>query len=268
MHDPAASLAAFHAALAERPDLNARVGGADPEVAGSLSLASLRLCGLPQDRPVTICDYGCGIGRVAAHVAHAVAAGSRLVGIDIMPEFVEFCRTHVRGPGVASEFHLLAAENEHYARTAERRAAASPAVAPAELAAALRGSTHFLYAISVFTHLAPRMADEALRTIAEILAPGGFAALTFFVYDEEVERQRKQGRPRGGFDLDGGYWEGDTFYGSRRDPLAFVAYRPNAMLALAHAHGLRLRSLFAGTWRGTGIITHALQDFVVFEKTA
>ena len=36
------SLAAFHAALAARPDLNARVGGADPALAGSFSLTSLR----------------------------------------------------------------------------------------------------------------------------------------------------------------------------------------------------------------------------------
>lgn len=266
MHEPSESLAAFHAALAGRPDLNARVGGADAALAGSLSLASLRQCGLPQDRPVVICDFGCGIGRVAAPVAAALAPGSRLVGIDIMPEFVDFCRAHVRADGVASEFHLLAAQNEHYARTAERRPAGATAAGHDQLAAALAGTVHFLYAISVFTHLSPPQAADALRLIAAVLAPGGLAVLTFFLHDEEVERERRRGW-RGGFDLQGGYWEGEAFYGSRRDPLAFVAYRPAGMLALAHAHGLALRSIHAGAWRGTGIVTHALQDFVVLEKT-
>jgi SAM-dependent methyltransferase len=266
MPDPQESLAAFYAALAERPDLNARVGGADPAVAGSLSLTSLRQCGLPQDRPAVVCDFGCGIGRVAAPVAHALAPGSRLVGIDIMPEFIDFCRGHVRAAGVTSEFHLLAAENDHYARTAERRAAGDAALGHDALAAALGGTVHFLYAISVFTHLSPPMAAEALRLIAALLAPGGLAVLTFFLHDEEVELERRRGW-RGGFDLKAGYWDGEAFYGSRRDPLAFVAYRPAGMLALAHAQGLSLRSCHAGAWRGTGIITHALQDFVVLEKT-
>jgi|GEM_PF-3781269 len=261
------SLQAYHAALANRPDLNNRVGGADPAVVGRLSLASLRQCGLPQDKPITICDYGCGIGRVAAHVAHAAAPGSRLIGVDIMPEFVGFCSDNVHAPGVASQFHLLEATNEHYARTAERGHRDTPVIPAVELVTMLKESTDFLYSISVFTHLAPSMADEALRVIAAILKPGGIATLTFFLYDAEVEWRRKKGRARGEFDLDRGYWEDNTFYGNRGDRLAFVAYRPDAVLGMAQAHGLSLRSCFAGTWRGTGIITHALQDFVVFEKT-
>lgn len=70
------------------------------------------------------------------------------------------------------------------------------------------------------------------------------------------------------FFLDRGYWAGPAFFGSRDDPLAFVAYRPEALLDLAHSYGLSLRQYLAGGWRGTGITTCSLQDYLVLEKTA
>ena len=267
MQDESKRFSGFYDALRAWPDLNARVGGGDPEEVGRLSLATLTQCGLPLDRPVVVCDYGCGVGRVTAAVAGAIWKGSRLVGVDIVPEFVDFCARHLHDKDVGLQFMLLDAQNEHYPTATKSSAEGLPRHTLQAVAEALQNSVDFLFSVSVFTHLTPAMADDTFKCISAALKRGGTAAISCFLYDTEVEKCRHAGRIYSAFCLDGGYWAGPAFFGSRDDPLAFVAYRPEGLLGLAVSHGLSLRQYVAGGWRGTGITTCSLQDYLVFEKT-
>ncbi len=53
------------------------------------------------DRPVTVWDLGCGIGRHAVPVAALLRAGSRVIGVDLLPVAVEGLREAARAAGVA-----------------------------------------------------------------------------------------------------------------------------------------------------------------------
>lgn len=99
-----------------------------------------------------ILDWGCGCGRVARHVAAAVAPGA-LTGADIDRDNVQWCNDHLAG---ATFVHV-------------------PLHPPMPFADA---SFDLVYGISVFTHLRE---DEQFRWLSElqrITAPGALLLVT------------------------------------------------------------------------------------------
>lgn len=81
-------------AVAAKSDEEA-IGGGDYEVIGRIELALLIDAGL---RPThTLVDFGCGIGRLAAHAVPYLQAG-RFIGIDIADTLLAEARARIR-PG-------------------------------------------------------------------------------------------------------------------------------------------------------------------------
>lgn len=112
---------------------------------------SRRYLGTPVSDLDLVVDWGVGCGRVARHFSTAPA---RLLGFDVDPVNVEWCKKHLSDVG---EFSLLSDENS--------------SVGPP-------GSVDLLYGISVMTHLTELRQQQWLQRISDALKPGGIAILT------------------------------------------------------------------------------------------
>jgi SAM-dependent methyltransferase len=117
-----------------------------------------------------ILDFGCGCGRVTRHWAKPV--GPAIFGCDYNPELVGWCRGHL--PSVRTELNGLEPPLPF-----DRR-------------------FDFIYAISVFTHLAEPLQFAWMNELGAFLNPGG--ALLFTTVGERgaarltpVERERFDG---------------------------------------------------------------------------
>jgi SAM-dependent methyltransferase len=97
-------------------------------------------------------ELGCGGGRLIRHMR--IIEGLRLVGSDLQPYAIEWCRENI--PGV--ELH----KNE---------------LQP-PLSFAASGSFDFAFAYSVFTHIPIELQLPWVQELARILKPGGIATVT------------------------------------------------------------------------------------------
>lgn len=136
------------------PDvLRLMVAGTDDAVwfveAGQLAATSLTSLlarnGVALERCERILDFGCGCGRVIRHLRHLPA---ELYGCDTNPVALEWC-----------------ADNLPFAQFAVN-ALESPLDYDME-------SFDVVYALSVFTHLPPRLQSHWMREMHRILKPGG-----------------------------------------------------------------------------------------------
>jgi len=151
--------------------LRARVGDPDirewlpggARVAGELN-AILDGYGLPLTSFGSVCDFGCGSGRVLSHLQ--VAPGAQLHGMDVDAEAIEWVSEHLP--------HVDARPN--------------PPLGPAPFGG---DSFDFLCSISIFTHLNERSQRIWLAEVARLLAPGGLALLT--VLGEDLRETWERG---------------------------------------------------------------------------
>lgn len=133
------------------PHLMKRVAGNDdPQQWERVGIASaLLLMGAVSSwshHPVeNVLDFGCGSGRVAAHLA--TWPGVLLYGCDVDAEAIAWCADHIRGSFTPSPLW-------------------PPLGYP-------DGTFDAVIAVSVFTHLPRRAQSKWLRELARVLRPGG-----------------------------------------------------------------------------------------------
>ncbi len=119
-----------------------------------------------------ILDVGCGTGLLAIASEPYVAGEGKYVGIDILKQDIDFCRSHY--PQKHFEFVHLDKSNSAYAPAQTREPTAWPMKS---------GLFDMVTALSVWTHLNE---DEALfyfNEVARVLKTGGKAIITFFLLD-------------------------------------------------------------------------------------
>jgi SAM-dependent methyltransferase len=113
--------------------------------------ALLEAHGRPLGTFKSICDFGCGSGRVIGQLRTHPEA--RLHGMDVDAEAIAWLRSH--GEGI--------------------HARVNPPEGPAPFA---DGSFDLICSISIFTHLNARSQRIWLAEVARLLRPGGLAVLT------------------------------------------------------------------------------------------
>jgi SAM-dependent methyltransferase len=120
----------------------------------------------------TVVDLGCGPGAMALALAGELAPAARYVGIDVHAPSIAWCRRRFAGD---SRFRFeLAAVVSAYGRGAV-------AIADYRLPV-VDGAADLVLAKSLFTHLSEPEAARYLAEIARMLAPGGRALLTAFLF--------------------------------------------------------------------------------------
>lgn len=127
----------------------------------------------------TVCEWGCGPGRILFAFEKLDAAGAmRLMGFDAFAPSIAWAESV---PGSRIRFH--------------RNNMAPPLAVPAD-------AVDFAYAVSVFTHLSERLSRLWFREIMRILKPGGifwFSTKSGQSHLEELTPAQREQLARGEF---------------------------------------------------------------------
>jgi SAM-dependent methyltransferase len=215
-----------------------RIGGLTAFI--QLDMLARRHAGRRLSRFPAVLDWGVGCARVLRHFAESAGPlglplreGQRLIGLDIDPPAIDWCRDTLAG---VAEFGLLRG-------------------AGFDLPA---GSIDLLYGISVMTHLTERDQQLWLAEIRRVLKPGGLAILT--VHGEVAAALDMTGFAAG-FVARFGFFDGIADRALGEEQVA--RYRTSF-----HARGY-LRRVWGAMFEILDIVPAAngfLQDFVVLRK--
>lgn len=108
--------------------------------------------GLPLTVDRSLLDFGCGWGRIARCFIKDISP-SNIFGIDVTPEFIDFCKIAFRSNNFIANAPL------------------PPTPIP-------NNRFDFIVAYSVFSHLSPTACHAWMKEFHRILVPGGLVAFT------------------------------------------------------------------------------------------
>ena len=167
-----------------------------------------------------VIDFGCGIGRVAAHVLGREQPPRGFLGIDIMPAVIDFCRAELQPRFPQAVFELAAGTNDHYDRHIDT---AIPARSTEALTAQYGTRFTHAYAFSVFTHLYADDFVAALRFVGSLLGSRGEFMFTAFTLTDYARERIADGSTEFPIDHHEYRENGRVLIGNPDDPLAFIA---------------------------------------------
>lgn len=241
-------------------EMNDWVGGTDPEHVGDASAALIRGM-LPINDSSRVLDFGCGIGRGMLSLLKSDPLPATVIGMDIMPPVIEFCETHIKPDFPDTTFELIEDSNAHYDQFIGGQPRKTKDIILDQYA------DHFTdaFAFSVFTHIDRDDFQDLLAFVGKMLVPGGRFLFTCFTLTEQSRAMIAQGQSIFPFQDSLFVDSGEVFWGSKNDPLAFIAFDKSLVEKMAWDAGLAITKIHYGCWMGGGI-GHALQDVYVATK--
>lgn len=204
----------------------------------------------------SVLDVGCGYGRLALGLLHSTHHEGPYLGFDVQSRSIDWCASTLTPTFPSVRFVHLDVRSERYNPKGS--------IDPTEMAFPARSASIDVCALfSVVTHLYRADIEHYLAEIRRVLRPGGVAVLTWFLFDEE--RLALVTAPEATYpmvhELDA-----NTRYMKDGEPLRAIAYREEAMHAMAAAARLEVRSVQRGTWAGEP--GDVFQDLVVLARSS
>lgn len=196
-----------------------------------------------------VLDLGCGCGAMVAALAERIGEAGNYLGLDVHRPSLDWCRRRW-GSDRRLRFARVAVPSPYGDGAAATGALRLP---PAD------GEVDFVLAKSLFTHLLEAEARAYLDEVRRVLAPGGRALVTLFLFDGD----RFADSPPPAFP----HPEPGAPVRWRRAarPHAAVAYERRLFLALLAAAGLALEEEIAGFFPGEAA-PPAGQDVLVLRR--
>lgn len=207
----------------------------------------------PTDR---VLDVGCGCGRMAVPLTRYLTTGS-YQGFDISGDVIEWCQKNITPQFPNFKFQLADISNSLYNPRGKYQAK------DYKFPYADR-SFDFTFLTSVFTHMLPQDLEHYTLEIARTLRPGGRAAITFFILNEESEQLLKTQPTKLSFPHS--YAGGLVRLEDLSKPEAAVAYPEATVRRVLERSGLTLtKPIYFGSWCGrSGTVT--FQDLTLSER--
>ena len=233
--------------------------------AGLVEHALVDAAGLqPHER---VLDIGCGPGRVAAHLSgYLDPASGSYEGFDVMPAAIRWCQRQITPRHPRFRFQLAEVHNGSYSPAAQ--------VDPSEYRFPYPDDDFDVaFAASLYTHMFASQVANYLRETARVLRPGGRAAASFFLLNDESEELLEGGIEPGslvsGGTLDFGRDIDDGRGGRYRtthasNPEARIALHEADVRRLHAEAGLEITDVRPGHWCGREDVPSWLeQDWVI-----
>jgi SAM-dependent methyltransferase len=218
------------------------VGGGDPAVVGGCNFTSI-IENLPLRRNDVVLDFGCGIGRTSVFLAEFLNEGGQVVGSDIVPGEIQFCREQFAHVFPNATFHCVNSSNPLYNDEVTATQNATPAIDEELFFSQYRDVFDMTVAFSVFTHFNPTMAAHYLRSLRNVTKPSGHLFLTWFL-DHPSNPTQFLGMPAR-------LGAGENFTDPKGN-LTVALFSLAAVAELAADAGLLIERVSYGSWRGGG----------------
>src|SRR5271166_6300317 len=204
-------------------------GGADPAAASAENFACVldNLSLRPSDR---VLDFGCGIGRTSVPLADFLSTGE-LVGVDIVPAQIRFCRAEIASRFRNASFYCTNARNPHYDRLISEN---DIVISEDDFLKNHAASFDLVVAYSVFTHFDPPMAAKYLSFLKQLTKEDGWLFLSWFFDHKANPSDRRLSNGEDFRDLGN---------------LAFALFSPQLFEELVADAGLQIRRVTYGYWR-------------------
>jgi SAM-dependent methyltransferase len=191
---------------------------------------------LPLRREHVVFDFGCGIGRTSVRLAEFLNEGGRVVGSDIVPGEVQFCREQFAHSFANASFYCVRGSNPTYDSFVAMTANATEVIDEEAFFLKYREVFDVVVAFSVFTHFNLSMAAHYLKYLRDVTKLSGHLFLTWFLDHPSNPAEFQLGPGENFRDL----------YGN----LELALFSPAAVAELAHQQGLLIERICYGAWRG------------------
>ncbi|MEO8432710.1 MAG: class I SAM-dependent methyltransferase [Acidobacteriota bacterium] len=188
----------------------------------------------PGDR---ILDVGCGFGIMAERLEGSMGREGRYLGFD------------VHGPSVRWAQRHMATSDRRFRFVLGRRLESEWTLPAPD------GDADFILAKSLFTHLGDAAARRALSEMERVLAPGGRALLTAFLFEEDQAPRTLFPFPRP---------EAPVRWKWKARPEAAVAYERLHFSRMLEEAGLTVETFRPGFWPGSERLD--AQDVLVISR--
>ena len=201
-----------------------------------------------------VLDIGCGIGRMAIPLTKYLVDGS-YEGFDIVRAGIEWCNENISSRYPNFRFQFADIYNTLYNP--------SGVVPSKEYRFPYEASSFdFVFATSVFTHMLPEDMEHYLCETARVLKRGGRCLITFFLWNQEVERLIVSGQSKFGFKHNcGNYHVQDT-----KSPESAICYEEAFVLPLYEKYDLDANlAIHYGAWCGRNDFASG-QDMIIATK--
>jgi len=212
------------------------------------------LCGLKPDARVL--EVGCGCGRIAAALGTCLSDKGRYDGFDVAVPLINWCRQELEPRLPQFHFHLADAVHAAGHNPAGKESAAGFEFPYPDNA--------FELAIlaSVLTHMLPDAIENYVRQTARVLATGGSAFMSVFLFDQAAEIAVRSGTTI----FDFRHKVGSCLTFDRKHPEEGIACEETWFLRAIERTGLRVGAIERGNWRT--VRSYAVsQDYVVAKKS-
>lgn len=213
------------------------------------------------ERPLSVLDVGCGVGRLYLATKPFLTKDDTFTGIDITEKSISICQSLFQRDGV--RFIHTPAHNASYSENASGR---TDWPFPNE-------SMTLVTALSVWTHLNEEDWRHYLGEVSRVMKPGARAIITFFVLDDLYRPTEKTSRisdfypqPENKWIFDSHAYESDHWFHPSwaSIPETAIAVEKHAFEAAVLAAGLTLGAFYPGQWKDKpGLF---FQDIAIFEK--
>ena len=200
-----------------------------------------------------ILDIGCGCGAMVPEFAQRLGPEGRYVGFDVHEPSIRWCQ-QAYADDARFTFEWASIESPYSSQpSSNSRPQADTYRFPLE-----DHSANLVLAKSVFTHLLEQETRHYLNEIARVLAPGGSALISFFLFDSQLLENgggipvfpHHQDRPEVRWRLAG-------------HPHAAVAYSKDLAFELFDTAGLKVEHFIEGFWPGSSSELRGQDQLVV-----
>jgi SAM-dependent methyltransferase len=229
------------------------IGGGDPAAVGAANFNSI-IENLPLQRNNVVLDFGCGIGRTSVLLADFLNEGGQVVGSDIVPGQIRFCREQITSLFPNAKFYCTKASNPAYDALIARTFDSIITISEEDFFIEHHEVYDVIVAFSVFTHFDATMAAYYLKYLRDVVKPGGNLFLTWFLDHPSNPTESRLGPDQNFRDLDG--------------KLGFAIFSLAAVLELSSSAGLLVERISYGLWRGWPTILKGQhgQDVVILRR--
>lgn len=207
----------------------------------------------------TVLEIGCGIGRDAIQLAKMLSRSGRYIGIDIIPDSIEWCSANIST--LHPNFRFVHFDVKDQLHNPEGIASTADITIPCA-----SRSVDRIFLWSVFTHMNEADILHYLREFARLLRPNGLVFATWFIVNDDILAKART-VDRTPFGLRFEHQLNDHCYiNDQQNPMGAIAYTRPAIEQMISAADLALaKEILPGDWSGYYAKPKSAQDVTILK---